>query len=204
MGTTYTAEIIELDGEHILQFPKDFDYFKEGDLVEWIDNKDGTWSLRKVNMDFVDKVSKFNEIGGIKNEFDARKVALYIGLQAEEFAEKIKSIGVRDTDKNKELYELWMILEEFASKFKRGYFDEEVSQIDRVEALDADIDLAVVALGGAYSIGADVQGACHEVADSNLSKYPIVNGEYVVMKDENGKIMKPATYRKPELAPFLK
>lgn len=90
MGTTYTAEIIELDGEYILQFPEDFDYFKEGDLVEWIDNKDGTWSLRKVNMDFVDKVSKFNEIGGIKNEFDARKVALYIGLQAEEFAEKIK------------------------------------------------------------------------------------------------------------------
>ena len=124
--------------------------------------------------------------------------------KAEEFAEKIKSIGVRDTDKNKELYELWLILDEFASKFKKGYFDEEVSQIDRVEALDADIDLAVVALGGAYSIGADVQGACHEVADSNLSKYPIVNGEYVVMKDENGKIMKPATYRKPELAPFLK
>lgn len=201
----FIAEVKEIDGVPYLVFPEGEELpWEEGDHLEWIDNKDGTFTLRKKIMDFVEKVCLFNQIAGNKNEFDPRRVALYIGLQAEEFAEKIKAIGVRDTEKNKELYDLWLTLEHFASAFKKGEYDEEVAQIDRVEALDADIDLAVVALGGAYSIGADVNGACHEVADSNLSKYPVVNGEYVVYKDANGKIMKAETYQPPKLEGYLK
>lgn len=37
-------------GDHILEFPDDMMEhagWKEGDTLEWIDNKDGSWTLRK-------------------------------------------------------------------------------------------------------------------------------------------------------------
>ena len=48
---TWIAEVKELpDGDLIIEipdgcFPKEW---KEGDSVEWIDNKDGTWTIKKV------------------------------------------------------------------------------------------------------------------------------------------------------------
>jgi len=37
-------------GDQILEFPDDLMEsagWKEGDVIEWIDNKDGSWTLRK-------------------------------------------------------------------------------------------------------------------------------------------------------------
>jgi hypothetical protein len=37
-------------GEHYIEFPDDFlqeSGWNEGDVIEWIDNKDNSWTLRK-------------------------------------------------------------------------------------------------------------------------------------------------------------
>lgn len=50
--TRWTIEVQEdpETGEQILEFPDDLMEsagWKEGDVLEWIDNKDGSWTLRK-------------------------------------------------------------------------------------------------------------------------------------------------------------
>jgi hypothetical protein len=50
----WTLEVVEdpESGELLLQFPEEFldmQGWKEGDILEWEDNKDGTWSLKKVD-----------------------------------------------------------------------------------------------------------------------------------------------------------
>jgi len=52
-----TAWILDIDedpttGDAVLTFPPDLleqAGWKEGDTLAWIDNKDGTWTLQKVN-----------------------------------------------------------------------------------------------------------------------------------------------------------
>lgn len=192
------------EGDAFIEFPPETIEglgWTEGTVVEWIDNEDGSWTIRKKEdmTDFVSKVVGFNRIAGTGAQFDARKVALYIGLQLEELSEKIEAIN----DGAPDLVGLIEDLHDFSSRFKSGFFDDAVNNGDRVAMLDADIDLAVVALGGACALGADVNGACHEVMDSNLSKFPIVNGERVAIKDANGKVVKAEGYRPPSLEKFL-
>jgi predicted HAD superfamily Cof-like phosphohydrolase len=151
-------------------------------------------------MDFVEKVCKFNEIAGTPNEFNERKVGLYIGLCLEEMAEIIEACGSRYAFEH-----MVHTLNHWSTRFKEGDFDSNLTHMDKVAALDGFIDTAVVALGGAYSMGADVNGACHEVGDSNLSKYDLnPDGSYSVLRDENGKIKKGPNYQPPNLSPFLK
>ena len=77
------------------------------------------------------------------------------------------------------------------------------------------IDIAWVALGGAYAMGADVEGAAQAVAENNLSKFPLCTCEIgsqfppdydpecrkcngsgrVVLRDANGKIKKPEGFK---------
>lgn len=50
--TTWTIDVKEdpETGDQILEFPDDMMEqagWKEGDTLEWIDNKDGSWTLRK-------------------------------------------------------------------------------------------------------------------------------------------------------------
>lgn len=52
MKTRWTIDVQEdpETGEKILEFPDDLMEsagWKEGDVLEWIDNKDGSWTLRK-------------------------------------------------------------------------------------------------------------------------------------------------------------
>ena len=51
-GNSYMIPIEEdKDGELMITFPDDLMDnmgWKPGDVVEWIDNKDGTWSLKKL------------------------------------------------------------------------------------------------------------------------------------------------------------
>jgi predicted HAD superfamily Cof-like phosphohydrolase len=86
--------------------------------------------------------------------------------------------------------------------------NEEVSELataisdnDRVEMLDALIDILVVTAGAVHSMGADGAGAWREVMRSNLSKIDKETGK--VRKREDGKVLKPINYSPPELAPFV-
>lgn len=175
-----------------------------GDLIEWIDNKDGTWTMKKKERNFVREVVEFNRLAGGTGEFDSRKVALYVGLQLEEMAEKIESIP----SPRNELGKLRTALEYHATLFKSGKFDALVEQMtheQRVEALDADIDLAVVALGGACALGAEVELAANEVMSSNMSKCTEdEQGNRYMAKDENGKVIKGKNFFKPNLKNYVK
>lgn len=150
-------------------------------------------------MDFVEKVVKFNELAGTPNEFDKRKAGLYIGLCLEEMAEVIEACGHRGA-----FVHMVHTMNHWSTRFKEGDFDHDLERMDRVGALDGFIDTAVVALGGAYAIGADVNGAAHEVADSNLSKFYDENGNFTVYKDANGKVKKGPKYFSPKLEQYLK
>jgi hypothetical protein len=69
MNKTWTLEIKEdpENGDAILEFPDDFMEdagWKEGDTLDWIDNKDGTWTLKKIEPTqwvLVECVSTFRE-----------------------------------------------------------------------------------------------------------------------------------------------
>lgn len=72
---------------------------------------------------------------------------------------------------------------------------------DAVEELDACCDLIWVTIGYALSRGWDISGAFNEVARSNMSKIDSATGK--VLKREDGKVMKPATFSEPKLLEFL-
>ena len=69
MSKTWTLEVKEdpENGDAILEFPDDFMQeagWKEGDTLDWIDNKDGTWTLKKIEPTqwvLVECVSTFRE-----------------------------------------------------------------------------------------------------------------------------------------------
>jgi hypothetical protein len=54
MSNTWTVQIEEDDatGDLLLPLPEDLlkiQEWKEGDVLEWVDNNDGSWTLTKVN-----------------------------------------------------------------------------------------------------------------------------------------------------------
>lgn len=76
---------------------------------------------------------------------------------------------------------------------------EELSADARVELLDALCDQVVTAVGVAYMMGMDIEGALAEVNRSNWSKFeggvPVFN--------EQGKIAKGVQYTPPELSDYI-
>lgn len=73
---------------------------------------------------------------------------------------------------------------------------------DRVEQLDALMDLLVVTLGAVHSLGVDGAGAWQEVIRSNMSKIDPESGR--VLKREDGKVLKPTSFSPPNLKPFVR
>ena len=73
---------------------------------------------------------------------------------------------------------------------------------DRVEQLDALIDILVVTIGAAHSMGCDIEGAWKEVMHTNFAKIDKETGK--VRKREDGKVLKPIGWVPPNLEPFVK
>ena len=80
--------------------------------------------------------------------------------------------------------------------------EDAVDSRDRVEQLDALIDLLVVTVGAVHSLGVDAEGAWKEVLRSNLAKVDPASGR--VLRREDGKVLKPADWEPPRLAQFVK
>ena len=76
-----------------------------------------------------------------------------------------------------------------------------LSQANDKDALDALIDILVVTIGAAHSMGADVEGAWKEVMSTNFAKIDKETG--MVRKREDGKVLKPVGWVPPELGKFL-
>ena len=73
---------------------------------------------------------------------------------------------------------------------------------DKVEQLDALIDILVVTMGAIRAAGWDGEAAWKEVMDTNFAKVDPVTGK--VRKREDGKVLKPEGWKAPELAQFVK
>ena len=99
--------------------------------------------------------------------------------------------------KNEKQYDLYrnLISEEV------GELIEAVQNDDRVEQLDALIDILVVTIGAIHSMGADAEGAWKEVLQTNLAKIDSKTGK--VIKRNDGKVLKPKGWQAPNLARFL-
>jgi hypothetical protein len=81
-------------------------------------------------------------------------------------------------------------------------YDELLTAQNKVDELDALVDILVVTIGAIHSMGADAEGAWKEVMSTNFAKIDKATGK--VIKREDGKVLKPDGWRKPELEQFLK
>jgi predicted HAD superfamily Cof-like phosphohydrolase len=86
---------------------------------------------------------------------------------------------------------------------------EEVSELeaavkedDRIDQLDALIDILVVTVGAIRQGKFDGEGAWKEVMDTNFAKIDPDTGK--VRKREDGKVLKPEGWQAPKLEPFVR
>ena len=140
-------------------------------------------------------------IHSIKEWFKAAKpnpstadACVQIGCHYEEVSEMS---AVLDDDVDDELVDTAILY-----KIKHSEYIgvlEKLSADARVELLDALCDQVVTAVGVAYMMGMDIEGALAEVNRSNWSKFkggvPVFN--------EQGKIAKGAEYTPPELSDYI-
>ena len=77
-----------------------------------------------------------------------------------------------------------------------------IGEKDRVEQLDALIDILVVTIGAIHSMGADGESAWKEVMSTNFAKIDSLTGR--VRKREDGKVLKPIGWVAPNLKPYIK
>ena len=73
---------------------------------------------------------------------------------------------------------------------------------DKVEQLDALIDILVVTMGAIRAGGFDGEGAWKEVMNTNFAKIDPTTGK--VRKREDGKVLKPEDWTAPKLEQFIK
>jgi predicted HAD superfamily Cof-like phosphohydrolase len=90
-----------------------------------------------------------------------------------------------------------------------GLIEEEMKELqvaidsfDKVEQLDALIDILVVTIGAIHSAGYNAEGAWKEVMRTNFAKIDHETGK--VRKREDGKVLKPTSWTPPELKQFIK
>ena len=89
-----------------------------------------------------------------------------------------------------------------------GLIEEEADELgvainnhDKVETLDALIDILVVTICAIHSMGAGAEGAWKEVMSTNFAKIDRETGK--VRKREDGKVLKPLGWVAPDLKPFV-
>jgi predicted HAD superfamily Cof-like phosphohydrolase len=94
-------------------------------------------------------------------------------------------------------YELYYkLIKEEVAELMAAHQDD-----DKVEQLDALIDILVVTIGAIHSMGADGEGAWKEVMRTNFAKIDPDTGK--VRKREDGKVLKPEGWQPPNLKPFV-
>lgn len=93
-------------------------------------------------------------------------------------------------------------------KMYLSLIDEEYDELldavlanDKVEQLDALVDILVVTMGAIRAAGWDSEAAWKEVMNTNFAKIDDKTGK--VNKREDGKVLKPEGWKAPELSQFI-
>lgn len=149
--------------------------WKEGDTITWIRNEDGSFTLKKENnMEYQKDVTEFMAAAD-----------QYVG---------IKPHLDDDNMKQASLY-IDLIDEEFR-ELCDGFIRRHIGDI-----ADGGADLVWVINGLFTTLGIDFDSVWKEVRASNMSK---VSDNGKIKKREDGKILKPDTYFKPDIERVLK
>ena len=82
-----------------------------------------------------------------------------------------------------------------------GELKDAIEANDKVEQLDALVDILVVTMGAIRAAGWDGEAAWKEVMDTNFAKIDATTGK--VIKRSDGKVLKPVGWRAPELSKFI-
>ena len=143
-------------------------------------------------MDIIQTVMKWNlDAKNTAHYFNVRQTALYTGLQCEEMAEKLQAIGLHGAAAD---------LDRLGKELKQGLWDKSVESGNPVKMIDADADIMVVTVGSAMSQGANFHGAMAAVLLANEKKR---HADGKLYKDANGKIIKPAGWKEPDLSEYV-
>ena len=95
-------------------------------------------------------------------------------------------------------YKMYLdLIQEEHAELKQAIEDDNLT-----EQLDALVDILVVTIGAIHSAGFDGEGAWKEVMSTNFAKIDSLTGK--VRKREDGKVLKPANWRAPNLTPYIK
>ena len=98
---------------------------------------------------------------------------------------------------NRDQFNMYLgLIEEEAEELNQAIINK-----DKVEMLDALIDMLVVTIGAIHSAGFDAEGAWKEVMSTNFAKIDKKTGK--VIKREDGKVLKPDGWTPPNLKEFL-
>lgn len=176
MSDTVEVKYDPVSGEHYIQWDGLEDMgWKEGDNIIWVDNGDGSFLLTKEeNMNYQNDVEKFMAAAD-----------QYIG-------------ATPHLDENNEgqarLY-IDLIDEEFR-ELCDGFLRRHIGDI-----ADGGADLVWVVQGLFTTLGINFDQVWNEVRASNMSK---VSDNGKIKKREDGKILKPETYFKPDIERVLK
>jgi predicted HAD superfamily Cof-like phosphohydrolase len=102
-----------------------------------------------------------------------------------------------DQEPNEANYKMYLTLidEEYTE------LQDAIEATDRLEQLDALIDILVVTMGAIRAGGFDGEGAWKEVMDTNFAKIDPTTGK--VRKREDGKVLKPEGWEPPKLEKFI-
>jgi hypothetical protein len=116
-----------------------------------------------------------------------------------------QSVGVHNENQFK-MY-LKLIKEEYNELLEAQGLNQNLDRIEylpvnKVETLDALIDILVVTIGAIHSAGFDAEGAWEEVMRTNAAKIDLDTGK--VRKREDGKVLKPEGWVAPNLESFIK
>ena len=82
-----------------------------------------------------------------------------------------------------------------------GELKDAIEASDKVEQLDALVDILVVTMGAIRAAGWDGEAAWKEVMDTNFAKIDATTGK--VIKRSDGKVLKPIGWKAPELSQFI-
>ena len=103
-----------------------------------------------------------------------------------------------DQEPSPENYSMYLgLIKEEYDELITAIFDD-----DKVEQLDALVDILVVTMGAIRAGGFDGAGAWREVMATNFAKIDRETGK--VHKREDGKVLKPEGWTPPNLSPYVK
>jgi hypothetical protein len=176
MSDTVTVQYDAVSDEHYIAWDglEEETGWKPGDTIIWIENEDGSYTLSKKNNNYQNDVEQFMAAAD-----------QYIGATPH----------LNENNEAQAKLYIDLIDEEFR-ELCDGFLRRHIGDV-----ADGGADLVWVVKGLFATLGINFDAVWEEVRASNMSK---VSESGKIKKREDGKILKPDTYFKPDIEKVLK